>query len=45
MDFPGYSDDKEYACNAGDLGLITEYGQSRKHVQNTGARWRETSLF
>ena len=26
--FPGYSDDKEYACNAGDLGLIPGLGRS-----------------
>ena len=28
MDFPGYSDDKEYACNAGDLGSIPGLGRS-----------------
>ena len=28
MDFPGGSDGKESACNAGDLGLIPELGRS-----------------
>ena len=28
MGFPGGSDDKESACNAGDLGLITGLGRS-----------------
>ena len=28
MDFPGGSDDKESACNAGDLGLIPGSGRS-----------------
>ena len=27
-DFPGGSDGKEYACNAGDLGLIPGLGRS-----------------
>ena len=27
-DFPGGSDGKESACNAGDLGLIPGYGRS-----------------
>ena len=27
-DFPGGSDDKESACNVGDLGLIPELGRS-----------------
>ena len=26
-DFPGGSDDKESACNAGDLGLVPELGR------------------
>ena len=26
MDFPGGSSSKEFACNAGDLGLIPELG-------------------
>ena len=28
MDFPGGSDSKESACNAGDLGLIPGLGRS-----------------
>ena len=28
MDFPGGSDDKESACNAGDLGSIPGLGRS-----------------
>ena len=28
MDFPGGSDDKESACNAGDLGYIPGSGRS-----------------
>ena len=28
MDFPGGSDGKEFACNVGDLGLITGLGRS-----------------
>ena len=28
MDFPGGSDGKESACNAGDLGSIPELGRS-----------------
>jgi len=28
MGFPGGSDSKEFACNAGDLGLIPESGRS-----------------
>ena len=28
MNFPGGSDGKEFACNAGDLGLISELGRS-----------------
>ena len=28
MGFPGGSDGKEYACNAGDLGLIPRLGKS-----------------
>ena len=28
LDFPGGSDGKEYACNAGDLGLIPGSGRS-----------------
>ena len=28
MDFPGVSDSKESACNAGGLGLIPELGRS-----------------
>ena len=28
MDFPGGSDDKESACNAGDLGSIPGSGKS-----------------
>ena len=28
MGFPGGSDSKEFACNAGDLGLIPELGRS-----------------
>ena len=28
MDFPGGSDDKEFACNAGDLGSIPRLGRS-----------------
>jgi len=28
MGFPGDSDDKESACNTGDLGLITGLGRS-----------------
>ena len=28
MGFPGGSDSKESACNAGDLGLIPELGRS-----------------
>ena len=28
MGFPGGSDGKELACNAGDLGLISELGRS-----------------
>ena len=28
MDFPGGSDDKQTACNAGDLGLIPGLGRS-----------------
>ena len=28
MGFPGGSDSKESACNAGDLGVITESGRS-----------------
>ena len=28
MGFPGGSDDKEFACNAGDLGLIPGLGRS-----------------
>ena len=28
MDFPGGSDDKESACNVGDLGSIPELGRS-----------------
>ena len=28
MDFPGGSDDKEFACNAGDLDLICGSGRS-----------------
>ena len=27
MDFPGGSDGKEFACNAGDLGLIPGLGR------------------
>ena len=27
MDFPGGSDDKESACNAGDLGSIPGWGR------------------
>ena len=27
-DFPGDSDSKEFACNAGDLGLISRWGRS-----------------
>jgi len=27
MGFPGGSDGKESACNAGDLGLIPEFGK------------------
>ena len=30
MGFPGDSDGKESACNAGDLGLIPESGRSRE---------------
>ena len=30
MGFPGGRDGKEYACNAGDLGLITGSGRSMK---------------
>ena len=28
LGFPGGSDGKEYACNAGDLGLIPRLGKS-----------------
>ena len=28
MGFPGDSDSKESACNAGDLGLISGFGES-----------------
>ena len=28
MAFPGGSADKEFACNAGDLGLMSELGRS-----------------
>ena len=28
MDFPGGSDDKESACNAGDLGSVPGWGRS-----------------
>ena len=28
MGFPGGSDSQEFACNAGDLGLIPESGRS-----------------
>ena len=28
MGFPGGLDDKEFACNVGDLGLIPQSGQS-----------------
>ena len=34
MGFPGGRDGKEYACNAGDLGLIT--GSGRSHEEGNG---------
>ena len=34
LGFPGCSDDKESACNAGDLGLIP--GLGRSHGEGTG---------
>jgi len=34
MGFPGSRDGKEYACNAGDLGLIT--GSGRSHEEGNG---------
>ena len=32
MDFPGGSDDKEIACNAGDLGLIPKSTRSHRTI-------------
>ena len=44
--FPGISDGKESACNAGDLGLIP--GLGRSHVEGNGYplqySWLENSM-
>jgi len=39
MGFPGGSDGKESACNAGDLGLIPGLGRSWRRV------WQPTAVF
>ena len=43
MDFPGGSDDKESACNVGDLGLISGLGRSPEEgiaTQSSILAWR-----
>ena len=39
LDFPGGSDGKESACNAGDLGSITGQEDTR------GRKWLPTPVF
>ena len=39
LDFPGGSDGKESACNAGDLGLIPGQEDTR------GRKWLPTPVF
>ena len=40
MGFPGGSDGKEFACNAGDLGLILGLGRSLGE-----GKWQPTPVF
>ena len=48
MDFPGDSDAKEFACNAGDLGSIPRLGRSpgegnaftSLHIHSSILAWR-----
>jgi len=46
MGFPGGSDGKESACNAGDLGLIPALGRSPagEHGNPLQYSWRENSM-
>ena len=44
MDFPGGSDSKEPACNAGDLGLIPGLGRS-PGGGTPGGGWQPTPAF
>ena len=39
MGFPGSSDDKESACNVGDLGLITYSGRSPGEGNGYPLQW------